>query len=85
MRIGFIEKMAAQTMASKGVNRNAALARHALLWSIFAGACWAVWAFAPIEGVMISRRSSEAPLDFILVASSGLFLLLALACWMSRD
>lgn len=76
MRIGFIDKMAEQTMVSKGVSRNAALTRHAILWAGLGGICLLVWAFVDVEGLMFQRRSSEVPVEFLLWACGAMFIAL---------
>lgn len=85
MRIGFIEKMAAQTMASKNLSRNAALKRLTLVWAFIGLACGAIAMFAPVDDISITRRSSEAPLGFILWGVFVMMMLLAALCSGSID
>ena len=85
MRIGFIEKMAAQTMASKNVSRNSALKRLTLVWAFLGLLFGGIAMFAPIDGVTMSRRSSEVPLDFILWCLFVAMMILAALCSASMD
>ena len=85
MRIAFIEKMAAQTMASKKCCRNSALKRLTIVFGMLGLIFGGIAMFAPIDGMMLSRRSSEVPLVFILWALFFGLSLLAAACSFSMD
>jgi len=77
--------MAAQTMASKNVTRNNALRRLAIVFGCIGLLCGGIAMFAPIDDVVLSRRSSQVPLGVILW---GMFIgmtLLAALCSGSMD
>lgn len=84
MRIGFIERMASEAMQRKGLTRRAALGRQSAVWSGLGLICAGIWAFAPTDGVIVTRRSSEAPLEFVLLACAAIFFALGAACFLSR-
>lgn len=84
MRIGFIERMAHQAMARKGLDRDQALLRQALVWGGLGTLCLLAWAVAPLDGWMLARRGTPVPVDFILAFCGGAFLLLGALCALSR-
>ncbi len=84
MRIGFVERLAAQAMARKGWTRDQALRRHALLWAVLAAICAAIWGFAPIEKLTIARRGTEAPLPFVMAAMAVIFAVMSALTWLCR-
>ena len=84
MRLQFVERLAALTMKSFGIDRRAALMRLTLFWAGLGALCLAGYAWAPIEKMTITRRGTEVPLDVLLAGCGGLFLLFALVCFLSR-
>ncbi|NKX46126.1 hypothetical protein [Roseicyclus persicicus] len=83
MRIGVIERLAAQTMAARGMTRAQALRRHALVWGGLGALCLGAAQAGPVAGLMLARRGAEVPLAVLLTGCGGLFLALAAAFLLS--
>ncbi len=85
MRIGFIENVARQSMTRKGISRNAALVRIGLGFGGLGLGCAAIWLYAPIEKMTITRRGTEVPLEFLLPGMAGLLIGFGLLCLLSLE
>lgn len=75
MRIWFVENFAREASkkqdgARKGWTREKTLTRQGTMWAILSAIAFAVWAFAPIDDMTVTRRSGDVPLGFMAVATA---------------